>query len=128
MLGYDVLLVIPEAALGRAAGDVVLDPVAGEDRDRPVVEGDREVHGPLALRQAEDRANPGVELEVVRGLVELGERGGQALAPQLAAGAWMVWSIEASEDVGASTRQRAVRGSKAGGHPRTGAWTTVNGT
>ena len=37
------VLVVADAALGRAAAEVVLDAVAGEDLDRPVVHVDREV-------------------------------------------------------------------------------------
>src|SRR4029453_6217007 len=37
------VLVVADAALGRAAAEVVLDAVAGEDLDRPVVHLHREV-------------------------------------------------------------------------------------
>ena len=65
------VLVVADAALGRSAGEVVLDPVAGEDLDVPVVHGHREVDGQLALGHAEDVAETGVEVELVGGLVEL---------------------------------------------------------
>ena len=69
-----------DASLGRAAGDVVLDPVAAEDLDVAVVHLHREADCQLTLRGAEDRADPGVELQVRRDAVELHqgrvERGG----------------------------------------------------
>ena len=76
-----VVRVVAEAALGRAAGDVVLDAVAREDADRAVVELDREVDRELALRDAQDLAQLLVEVEVIGGGVELGERRGQGVLP-----------------------------------------------
>src|SRR4029078_13729896 len=67
--------VVAEPALRRSARHVVLDPVAGEYLDRTVVELDGEVHGPFALRGAQDRAKLRCELQMVGSEVELGERG-----------------------------------------------------
>ena len=68
------VLVVADAALGRAAAEVVLDAVAGEDLDGAVVHVDREVDGQLAARLAEHRAEPRVEVEALRGEVELALR------------------------------------------------------
>ena len=68
---------IAQATLGRTARDVVLDPIPGEHLDRPVVETHREVDGHLAPRRAQDRADVGIEREVVGGGLELLDRGGQ---------------------------------------------------
>ena len=51
--------VVADAALGRAAAQVVLDAVAGEDLDAAVVHLDREVDGQLALGLAQDLAQAG---------------------------------------------------------------------
>ncbi len=51
--------------------EVVLDAVAGEDLDVAVVHRHREVDRQLALRHPKDSAKPGVEAELVGGLVEL---------------------------------------------------------
>ena len=53
---------VADAALGRAAAEVVLDAVAGEDLDRPVVHVDREVDGELAARLAQDQAHARVQV------------------------------------------------------------------
>ena len=60
-----------DAALGRPAAEVVLDAVAGEDLDAAVVHQDREVHGQLATRLAQDPAEAGVQVEHVSGEIEL---------------------------------------------------------
>ena len=65
------VLVVADAALGRAAAEVVLDAVAGEDLDRAVVHLHREVDGQLAARLAQDAAQAGVEVEALGGKVEL---------------------------------------------------------
>ena len=65
------VLVVADAALGRAAAEVVLDAVAGEDLDRAVVHLHGEVDGQLAARLAEDAAQAGVEVEPLGGQVEL---------------------------------------------------------
>ena len=62
---------VADAALGRAAAEVVLDAVAGEDLDAAVVHLDREVDGELAARLAQDAAQAGVEVEPVGGEIEL---------------------------------------------------------
>ena len=62
---------VADAALGRAATQVVLDAVAGEDLDRAVVHLHGEVDGQLAARLAEDAAEAGVEVEPLGGQVEL---------------------------------------------------------
>ena len=66
------VLVVADAALARPAADVVLDAVAGEDLHVAVVHRDREIDGELALRDAQHAAHPVVEVELVRGVVELG--------------------------------------------------------
>ena len=68
------VLVVADAALGRAAAEVVLDAVAGEDLDRPVVHVDGEMDGQLAPRLAQDAAQAGVQLEPLGGQVELSLR------------------------------------------------------
>ena len=65
------VLVVADAALGRPAAQVVLDAVAGEDLDRPVVHVDREVDGELAARLAQDQAHARIEVEALGGEVEL---------------------------------------------------------
>ena len=65
------VLVVADAALGRAAAQVVLDAVAREDLDGPVVHLHGEVDGQLAARLAQDPAQAGVELESIGGEVEL---------------------------------------------------------
>ena len=62
---------VADAALGRAAAQVVLDAVAGEDLDRPVVHLHGEVNGELATWLAEDATHGVVEVEPLRGEVEL---------------------------------------------------------
>ena len=49
--------VVADAALGRAAADVVLHAVAGEDLHRAVVHAHREVDGELALGLAQNLAH-----------------------------------------------------------------------
>ena len=65
------VLVVADAALGRTAAQVVLDAVAGEDLDRPVVHVDREVAGEFAPRLAQDEPHPGVQVEPLGGEIEL---------------------------------------------------------
>ncbi len=65
------VLVVAEAALGRAAAEVVLDAIAGEDLDRPVVHVDREVDGQLAARLAQDAAHALVHPQAIGGQIEL---------------------------------------------------------
>ena len=65
------VLVVADAALGRAAAEVVLDAVAGEDLDGAVIHLDREVDVQLAAGLAQDLAQAGVEVELVGGDVEL---------------------------------------------------------
>ena len=65
------VLVIADAALGRAAAEVVLDAVAGEHLDRSVVHVDREVDGELAAWLAQDEAHAWIEVEALGGEVEL---------------------------------------------------------
>ncbi len=62
---------VADAALGRAAAEVVLDAVAGEDLDAAVVHLHREVDGELAARLAQDLAQSRVEVEALGGQVEL---------------------------------------------------------
>jgi hypothetical protein len=61
----------PNATARRPAIDVVMDTVAGVDLDPTVVVGDGEVHRQLALRAAQDAVHAGVEVEPLRGRVEL---------------------------------------------------------
>ena len=68
------VLVVADAALGRPATEVVLDPVAGEDLDRSVVHVDREMDGELAAGLAQDAAHALVEPEAVGGEIELSLR------------------------------------------------------
>jgi hypothetical protein len=49
--------VVANASLIGAAGGVVLNAVAGEDLEVPVVHANRDLHGQLAVRGAEDRAH-----------------------------------------------------------------------
>ena len=65
------VLVVADAALGRAATQVVLDAVAGEDLDRSVVHVDREMDGQLAARLAQDAAHALVHAEPLGGEIEL---------------------------------------------------------
>ena len=65
------VLVVADAALGRAAAEVVLDAVAGEDLDGAVVHLHREVDGELAPGLPQDLAQAGVEVEPLGGEVEL---------------------------------------------------------
>jgi hypothetical protein len=53
----------------------VLHAIAGEDLGVPVVHRDGEVHGPLPLRHAQDRARLGCQIDVLGGAVELEQRG-----------------------------------------------------
>ena len=62
---------VAEAALGRAAAEVVLDAIAGEHLDAAVVHVDREVDRQLTARFAEDPAEPRVEAQAIGGQVEL---------------------------------------------------------
>ena len=62
---------VADAALGRAAAEVVLDAIAGEDLDAAVVHLHREVDDELAARLAQDLAQPGIEVEALGGEVEL---------------------------------------------------------
>ena len=62
-----------KAALGRSAGNVVLDAVALEYADRAVVALHREVHGVLAMGDSQDRGDIRLEPEMVGGCVELGQ-------------------------------------------------------
>jgi hypothetical protein len=64
-----------DAALGRAARHVVLDAVPGEHLGVTVVHADRKVHGPFALRHAQDGARVGRQIDVLGGAVELEQRG-----------------------------------------------------
>jgi hypothetical protein len=59
------------AALVRAAGAVVLDPVARVDVGLAVRELDRDLHGDLAVRRPEHNADVLAETDVVGGLVEV---------------------------------------------------------
>ena len=72
------VLVVADAALGRAAAEVVLDAVAGEDLHGPVVHVDREMDGELATRLAQDEAHAGIEIEAIGREIELalGDRPG----------------------------------------------------
>src|SRR6185369_11207270 len=65
------VLVVADPALGRPATQVVLDAIAGEDLDRPVVHLHGEVDRQLAARLAEDAAQAGVKVESFGGQVEL---------------------------------------------------------
>ena len=65
------VLVVADAALGRAATQVVLDAVALEDLDDAVVHLDREVDVQLAPGLTQDLAQAGVEVELLGGDVEL---------------------------------------------------------
>jgi hypothetical protein len=65
------VLVVADAALGRAAAQVVLDAIAGEDGDGPVVHLHGEVHGQLAAGLAENPAQARVEREPIGGQIEL---------------------------------------------------------
>ena len=66
---------VAQAALGGAAGKVVLDAVAGEDPRYAVVHLDGEVDGEFALALAENDAHVVIESEAVSGGVELRECG-----------------------------------------------------
>ena len=68
------VLVVADAALGRAATQVVLDPIAGEDLDRSVVHVDREMDGQLAAGLAQDAAHAFVHPQAVGGEIELSLR------------------------------------------------------
>ena len=73
--GFDLVerdvLVVADAALGRAAAEVVLHAVAGVDLDGPVVHLDREVDRQLAARLTEHAAKTGVQIEHLGGKVKL---------------------------------------------------------
>ena len=60
-----------DAALGRAPDEVVLDPVALEHPDRPIIHLHGEVDDQLALRLPQKRADAWVEIEEVRCGIEL---------------------------------------------------------
>jgi hypothetical protein len=64
-----------EAALGRTSGHVVLNAVAGEHLDRAVVALDGKANRQLTLGHPKHGPDPGVECEVIRGGVELGQGG-----------------------------------------------------
>ena len=64
-------LVVADAALGRAAAQVVLDAIAGEDLDAAVVHLHREVDDQLAPRLAQDPAQAGIEVQPLGRQVEL---------------------------------------------------------
>ena len=68
------VLVVADAALGRAAAEVVLDAIAGEDLDGAVVHVDREMDGELAARLAQDEAHAGIQAEALGREVELSLR------------------------------------------------------
>src|SRR5436309_1387928 len=59
------------AALGRAAPEVVLDPVAGVDLHAAVVQLHREMDGELATGLSQDPAQAGVQVELVGRAIEL---------------------------------------------------------
>src|SRR5262252_4650112 len=61
----------PDAPLGRTSGDVVLDAVAGENLDPPVVHLNREVAGELALDLAQDLAELRLQPADLRRRIEL---------------------------------------------------------
>ena len=86
-----------EAALGRAARDVVLHAIAREDlesiRRRSL---HREMDRVLPLRDAQHGTQAGLEGDVIGGGVELRQRGGEAAAPDVWACRGMVCSIEVS--------------------------------
>ena len=63
--------VIADAALGRAAGDVVVDAVALEHLGAPVVHPDRDRDGQLSAGSAKHAADARVQVEPIRGQVEL---------------------------------------------------------
>ncbi len=63
---------VADAALGRAAVDVVLHPVAREHPQVTVVELHREIAGELALDLAQHLAEPRLEPDQLGGFVELG--------------------------------------------------------
>ena len=65
------VLVVADAALGRAAAQVVLDAVAGEDLDAAVVHLHREVDRQLAARFAQDPPQARIEVQAIGGQVEL---------------------------------------------------------
>ena len=65
------VLVEADAALGRAARRVVLHAEAVEDLDAAVVHAHGEVHMQLALGQAQDRLDFRLEMELLRGNVDL---------------------------------------------------------
>ena len=75
------LRVESQAALGRPARDVVLDPVALEDLDRAVITLDGEMHRELPLRDPEDGAQAGFERDVVGRGIELASAAAKASAP-----------------------------------------------
>ena len=62
---------VADPALGRPAAQVVLDAVAGEHLDAPVVHLHREVDGQLAARLAQHAAKTGIEVESFGGEIEL---------------------------------------------------------
>ena len=106
----------PQPALGRAAGDVVLDAEAGEHADRSVVELHRELDDELALGDPEDLAQAGLDVEVRGGGVVLGlggsERagargGGRRLGVARAQGSSMVIGAPWTAAVGSQRLARA---------------------
>ena len=62
---------VADAALGGATAEVVLDAIAGEYLDAPVIHVDREVDGQLATWLAQNAAQARVEVEPLGGEVEL---------------------------------------------------------
>src|SRR5205085_4467687 len=67
--------VIADPTLRRSAVYVVLDAITGEHADALVVQLHREGACELALHLAQDLAEPGLELDELRRLIELGLRG-----------------------------------------------------
>ncbi len=65
------VLVVPDAALGGAAAEVVLDAIAGEDLDGSVVHVHREVDRELAARLAQHVAQARVKVEHLGREIEL---------------------------------------------------------
>ncbi len=63
-----------DAALGRAAIDVVLDAVAGEHLDAPIVHAHGKIDDQLALGHAQNGAQALGKLQTFGGGVELGDR------------------------------------------------------
>ena len=62
---------VADAALRGAADDGVLHAVAGEDAEAPVVHLDRELHDRRAAIFLDDLHEAGIELQALRGFIEL---------------------------------------------------------